>query len=63
MASENVAAASPGHDTDPVRLASGGAWYGAAATGYDPNGHRAARPTVARDRPRVVSSPAQDRQS
>jgi hypothetical protein len=62
-ASENVTASFPGHDTDPVRLASGSAWYRAATTEYNPNRHGAARQIVARDRPRVVSRPVHDRHS
>ncbi len=62
-ASENVTVAFPGQDTAPARFSPGSRWYRTATTEYRPNRHGAARTTVRRDRPRVVSTPTHDRHS
>src|SRR5688572_15111220 len=56
-ASENVTTALPGHWTDTRRSRSGRATNSSATTEYRPNRQGAARSTVRRHQPRVVSSP------
>jgi hypothetical protein len=63
IASENVTAAFPGHDTAPPRFASGRAWNRTATTVYSPSRHGPARRTVLLHRPRVVSNPSAERAS
>src|SRR5262249_17063434 len=56
-ASENVTVAFPGQLTPPRRFAAGNAAYSSVTTVYRPNRHGAARSTVPRHQPRVVSGP------
>src|SRR5262245_18376148 len=60
-ASEKLTAAFPGQRIAPVRFASGRAWYNTVITVYRPNRQGAARSTVWRHHPRVVSNPRQER--
>jgi hypothetical protein len=56
-ASENVTVVLPGQDTDPNRCSAGRAANHNATTVYRPNRHGAARNTVDRRQPLVVSKP------
>lgn len=62
-ASEKVTTALPGHSTPTDRFDSGKAWYSNATTAYSPKRHGAARSTVRRHQPLVVSSPRWQRSS
>src|SRR5689334_15524075 len=62
-ASEKVTAVFPGHQITLRRLASGNVAYSRATTEYKPNKQGAARNTVARHQPRVVSNPKWQRSS
>jgi hypothetical protein len=62
-ASEKVRPAFPGQLIYPTRFDSGNSGYNTATAAYNPTRHGAARSTVPRHQPRVVSRPRHERGS